>query len=199
MHTFFRDFFEAFIPLFVAIDPFGMVPIFLAVTATMTPKQRRRVTFEAVGAATIIALSFMFLGHAIFRFLSITEDDFRIAGGILLLVLAIMDLLIPGKPAVDEPHIVGIVPLAMPLIAGPATLTTTLVLTGRHGYAATALALAVNFLLLLAALLASGWIARLVGVNALRALSKLVMVFLAAIAVNLIRVGVTEALRSPNP
>src|SRR5688572_15244717 len=90
MQAFFRDFFEAFIPLFVAIDPFGMVPIFLAVTAAMTPAQRRRVTFEAVGAATIIALSFMLLGHAIFRFLYITEDDFRIAGGILLLVLAIM-------------------------------------------------------------------------------------------------------------
>src|SRR5687767_15103930 len=132
MHTFFRGFFEAFIPLFVAIDPFGMVPIFLAVTAAMTPAQRRRVTFEAVGAATIIALSFMLLGHAIFRFLYITEDDFRIAGGILLLVLAIMDLLIPGKPAVDEPQIVGIVPLAMPLIAGPATLTTVLVLASNQ-------------------------------------------------------------------
>ena len=198
MHTFFRDFFEAFIPLFVAIDPFGMVPIFLAVTAAMTPVQRRRVSFEAVGAATIIALGFMFLGHAIFRFLYITEDDFRIAGGILLLVLAIMDLLIPGKPAVNEPEIVGIVPLAMPLIAGPATLTTVLVLatnedqTRAYGYSMTALSLVVNFALLLAVMLAAGRIAKIVGLNALRALSKLVMVLLAAIAVNFIRTGITN-------
>lgn len=198
MQQFFRDFFEAFIPLFVAIDPFGMVPIFLAVTANMTATQRRRVSFEAVGAATIIALSFMFLGHAIFRFLYITEDDFRIAGGILLLVLAIMDLLIPGKPAVEEPQIVGIVPLAMPLIAGPATLTTVLVLasnedrTRAYGYSMTALSLVVNFAFLLAVMLAAGRIGKIIGLNALRAISKLVMVLLAAIAVNFIRTGIAN-------
>ena len=87
----------------------------------------------------------------------------------------------------------------MPLIAGPATLTTTLVLTSRYGYWATALGLAVNFMLLLACLVTAGRIARAVGVNALGALSKIVMVFLAAIAVNLIRAGVTEAIRSTNP
>ena len=125
--------------------------------------------------------------------------DFRIAGGILLLVLAIYDLLVPGKPAVDERTTVGIVPLAMPLIAGPATLTTTLVLASRYGYWATALGLAVNFMLLLACLVTAGRIARAVGVNALGALSKIVMVFLAAIAVNLIRAGVMEAIRSTNP
>lgn len=198
MQMFFRDFFESFIPLFVAIDPFGMVPIFLAVTAEMTATQRRRISFEAVGAATVIALGFMFLGHAIFRFLYITEDDFRIAGGILLLVLAIMDLLIPGKPAVIEPQIVGIVPLAMPLIAGPATLTTVLVLasneqhTRTYGYTMTTLSLVVNFALLLAVMLAAGRIGKIVGLNALRALSKLVMVLLAAIAVNFIRTGITN-------
>jgi multiple antibiotic resistance protein len=89
---------------------------------------------------------------------------------------------------------VGIVPLAMPLIAGPATLTTVLVLGTRLGYAQTALALAVNFAILLFALRASDWICRVVGNNTLRALSKLVVVLLAAIAVNFIRVGVMEAL-----
>lgn len=194
-----RTFLSTFIPLFVAIDPFGMVPVFLAVTDGIPAERRRRVSFEAVAAATVICLLFMFLGESLFGFLGIRDYDFRIAGGVLLLVLAVYDLLVPGKPAVDEHETVGIVPLAMPLIAGPATLTTTLVLTGRHGYAATALGLAINFLLLLGALLASGYIARLVGLNTLRALSKLVMVFLAAIAVNLIRVGVTEALRSSTP
>jgi multiple antibiotic resistance protein len=194
-----RTFLSTFIPLFVAIDPFGMVPIFLAVTDGIPDERRRSVSFEAVAAAFVICLLFMFLGESLFGFLGIRDYDFRIAGGLLLLVLAIYDLLVPGKPAVHERETVGIVPLAMPLIAGPATLTTTMVLTSRYGYSATAMGLAINFLLLLGALLASGWIARLVGLNALRALSKLVMVFLAAIAVNLIRVGVTEAIRSSNP
>ena len=189
-----RSFLSTFIPLFVAIDPFGMIPIFLAVTDGIPAERRRAVSFEAVGAATVICLLFMFLGEGLFGFLGIRDYDFRIAGGVLLLVLAIYDLLVPGKPAVNERETVGIVPLAMPLIAGPATLTTTLVLASRHGYGPTALGLAANFLLLLAALLASNWISRLVGLNALRALSKLVMVFLAAIAVNLIRVGIAEAI-----
>src|SRR4051794_771276 len=192
-------FFTTFIKLFVAIDPFGMVPIFLAVTDGMTDERRRRVSFEAVAAALVICLLFMLLGESLFGFLGIRDYDFRIAGGVLLLVLAVYDLLVPGKPAVEERDTVGIVPLAMPLIAGPATLTTTLLLTSRYGYAATAMGLAANFMLLLLALVASGWVARLVGVNALKALSKLVMVFLAAIAVNLIRVGVTEAIRSTAP
>jgi multiple antibiotic resistance protein len=194
-----RTFLSTFIPLFVAIDPFGMIPIFLAVTDGIPHERRRRVSFEAVAAATVICLLFMFLGESLFGFLGIRDYDFRIAGGVLLLVLAIYDLLVPGKPAVEERETVGIVPLAMPLIAGPATLTTTLVLTSRQGYAATAMGLAANFGLLLVALLASGWIARLVGVNALKALSKIIMVFLAAIAINLIRVGVTEAIRSTAP
>ena len=194
-----RTFLSTFIPLFVAIDPFGMIPIFLAVTDGIPGERRRRVSFEAVAAATVICLLFMFLGESLFGFLGIRDYDFRMAGGVLLLVLAVYDLLVPGKPAVEERETVGIVPLAMPLIAGPATLTTTLVLTSRHGYAATAMGLAANFGLLLVALVASGWIARLVGVNALKALSKIIMVFLAAIAINLIRVGVTEAIRSTAP
>ena len=191
--TFLRAFLETFLPLFVAIDPFGMVPVFLGVTDGMSDKRRRRVTFEAVTAATIICLTFMFLGESLFRFLAIEAFDFRIAGGVLLLVLAIYDLLIPGKPAVHERDTVGIFPLAMPLIAGPATLTTTLVLVSRHGYRFTALGLSVNFLILLATLCGAGWVARFIGVNTLRATSKLVMVLLAAIAVNLIRVGIMEA------
>jgi multiple antibiotic resistance protein len=93
---------------------------------------------------------------------------------------------------------VGIVPLAMPLIAGPATLTTVLVLASPppqgHGRALTSLSLAVNFAILLLSLLSASRIARLVGVNALRALSKLVMVLLAAIAVNFIRTGIMNAI-----
>ncbi|HEV7302495.1 MAG TPA: MarC family protein [Tepidisphaeraceae bacterium] len=185
-----RSFLETFVPLFVSIDAFGLVPLFLAFTAQLSRKQRRAISFEAVLAATIICLGFMFLGTAIFGLLGISTDDFMIAGGLILLVLAVMDLVMPGKPAVFESEMVGIVPLAMPLIAGPATLTNVLVLSAHHGHAMTALSLAVNFALLLAILLSADRIARLVGSNTLKAFSKLVMVLLAAIAVNLIRRGI---------
>ena len=192
---FLRSVLATFIPLFVTIDPFGMIPVFLGVTDGMKPERRRRVSFEAVAAATVICLTFMFLGNSLFKFLGIRDFDFRIAGGALLLVLAIYDLLVPGKPAVDERDTVGIVPLAMPLIAGPATLTATLVLADTQGYSMTALGLALNFLLLLGCLVSSGWVSRVVGLSTLKAISKLVMVLLAAIGVNLIRVGIREVMR----
>jgi multiple antibiotic resistance protein len=189
-----RIFLQIFIPLFVAIDPLGLIPVFIAVTNHLSPAQRRKVTFQAVFAATAITIGFMFLGQEIFRFLNITESDFRIAGGVLLLVLAVLDLLGTGKPAVDEPQIVGVVPLGMPLIAGPALLTTVLVLAGRgeYGYLLTTLGLLVNFAILLAMMLLAGQIRRIIGENALRAFSKLVMVLLAAIAVNFIRTGIAN-------
>ena len=188
-----REIFRVILPLFVTIDALGSVPVFLALTRTMTPKQRRTMTFEATAAATVIAIGFMFIGDALFKFLGITLTDFQIAGGVLLLVLAVLDLLIPGKPAVDETETGGFVPLAMPLLAGPATLTAVLVLSRRDGIAITLLALAVNFLILLGVLLSASQIARLVGVKALGAISKLVMILLAAIAVSFIRDGVTHA------
>ena len=187
---------SAIIPLFISIDAFGLLPVFLSLTDGMTPARRREVTLEAVGFGLGICLGFMFLGNAMFHVLGIAPADFRIAGGILLLVLAIIDLLIPGKPAVTEQATVGLFPLAMPLIAGPATLTATLVLAGRlpHGYLVTAISLVLNFAFLLSLLLRAPAIARLVGPSALRAVSKVVMVLLAAIAVNLIRTGVTAVL-----
>lgn len=193
-----QRFLAAFIPLFVTIDAFGLVPIFLGVTAPMTEARRRHVGLVAVGSATVICVGFMFLGEAVFRFLGITDNDFRIAGGVILLVLAILDLLSRGKPAVHEDQVVGLVPLGMPLIAGPATLTTILVLAARPdvGPSLTLLSLSVNFLILIVALRAATWLARMVGVGTLQAVSKLVMVFLAAIAVNLIRVGVTNVIRA---
>ena len=189
-----RRFLEVFIPLFVAIDPVGLLPLFLMVTAPLTEARRRRVSFVAVATATVLTISFLFIGEALFRFIGILDHDFMIGGGVILLVLAVYDLCIPGKPAVSTDEMVGIVPLAMPMIAGPATLTSVLVLRGKYDAPFTILGLAANFLLVLGVMLLAGPISRLIGTGALRALSKLVMVLLAAIAVSFIRTGVTAAM-----
>ena len=181
-----------FIPLFVAMDPIGLLPVFLSLTVGMDDRRRRAVTFEAVTTALVVSLAFMVLGNAVFRYLAITSADFRIAGGVVLLVLAVVDLLSHGKPAVREQASPGVFPLALPLIAGPATLATVLVLADRS-YAATAVSLSINLAIVLAMLLSAGRIARLVGTSALDAFSKVVVLLLAAIAVNLIRTGVAMA------
>ncbi|HTW95021.1 MAG TPA: MarC family protein, partial [Tepidisphaeraceae bacterium] len=175
-----QSFPRIFIPLMVSIDPFGIIPIFMSVTSNLSERRRRQVSFESVGAAFAITIGFMFLGEGLFRILQITVTDFEIAGGILLLVLAIIDLLMSGKPSVDEHATIGIVPLAMPLIAGPATLTTSLVLSRSYGYAPVVIGLALNFILLLLVLQAAQRLTRWVGASALAAFSKVVMLLLAA-------------------
>lgn len=183
-----------FLPLFVAIDPIGLLPIFIGITSNMSPGQRRALTVQAVVTAMIISVGFVFAGNALFEILRISQADFMIAGGILLLVLAVLDLLMYGKPAVNESSSVGIVPLAMPLIAGPATLTTALVLASSYGHLWALTGLCINFSILLLVMLAAGHVAKAVGANSLRAISKLVMILLAAIAVNFIRQGVAQAI-----
>jgi multiple antibiotic resistance protein len=185
----------SFIKLFVTIDPLGTLPVFLALTTGMGADRRRQVTYEAVIFALLIAVCFMFLGNAIFHFIGITETDFLIAGGFILFLLAMIDLLIPGKPAVVEQATVGLFPLAMPLIAGPATITSTLVLAKSkdYGYGYTAASLILNFSLLLIVLLSANTWIRLLGLPALRGISKLVMVLLAALAINMIRTGIGQA------
>ena len=189
------EFWAVFIPLFVTIDALGMVPVFLGVTSGMSVARRRALTVEATIAAAAICLVFMFVGEVLFRFLGIDANDFKIAGGILLLVLAVMDLVMVGKPAVDEGHSSGIVPLATPLIAGPATLTTILVLSSNYGYAMTALSIGINLVILLVAMLGAVRLVRVVGEDAMRALSKLVMILLAAIAVHFIRTGIMAVMQ----
>jgi multiple antibiotic resistance protein len=189
-----RHFLETFIPLFVAIDALGLIPVFLGLTQNLSPQRRRVVTFQAVGTAVLICFLFMFLGRAIFAYIGINSADFKVAGGIILIVLAVLDLLTVGKPAVHESEMIGIVPLAMPLIAGPATLTTILILASRDGYSMTMLSLAANFLLLLLLLLSSDAIAKRIGPYVLSAFSKLVMVLLAAVAVHFIHSGIGEML-----
>ena len=187
-------FMQVFLPLFVALDPIAMVPLFLAVTGSLDAGQRKRIAIQAVFTATLIALGFMFVGQVLFTYLGITSADFRIAGGILLLVFAVLDVVGSGKPAVHQSDIVGLVPLATPLIAGPATLTTILVLSSQAGLGRTwtAAGLLVNFVVLAFMLRFADAIARVVGVKPMTAVAKVITVLLAAIAVNFIRLGVTE-------
>jgi len=191
-----HDFASAFIPLFVTVDAFGMIPIFVALTHTLAPIDRRRAAFEAVGFSLLLCLCFMVLGNAVFIYLGITQSDFRIAGGLILLVFAVIELVSPAMQASQVYEKPGLFPLATPMIAGAATLTTTLVTVGRfkHGYLLTSLSLVANFSILLLLLISSEFIIRVAGANGLRACSKLIMVLLTAIAVYLIRTGVAEVL-----
>ena len=179
----------AWIPLFVAIDPVGLIPLFLGMTEGIDPVRRRRISHQALVTAAVVLVGFMFLGKLTFRVLGITVGDFKIAGGLILFILASRDLVrTDGRPQV-LPDDFGIVPLGLPLIAGPATLTTLLILMDSVGVGYALAALLLNLFVVALAFYFAERLARLVGQTGLRAISKIIALLLAAIAVSMIRRG----------
>ena len=186
-----EHFLITFIPLFVALDPIGLIPIFLGMAQGTKLERRNLVVNEAIVTALLITVTFLFLGRFIFHALSITDNDFRIAGGLILFGLAAQDILATDRRDADARTDFGVVPLGMPLIAGPAMLTTILTLVDSVGLLMTLLALIVNLAVVLVTLRSAIWFQRLLGLRTMRAVSKIVALLLAAIAVNLVRRGLT--------
>lgn len=185
-----EKFVQAFIPLFIAIDPIGLAAIFLALGTGVPKETRRKIARQAAWTGGAVALLFLFLGKTIFAALGITVNDFQIAGGLILFVLAARDLL--HSAAEEPPKLVddfGVVPLGMPLIAGPASITTLILLSETVGLLVSLAALAANLVLVVLAFAYSGRIGALIGATGMRAVSKIVSLLLAAIAVNMVRRG----------
>lgn len=183
-----KAFLLAFIPVFVAIDPIGLVAIFAGLGTQATPEHRRHQAFLGVITGMIVSVGFIFLGKAVFAALGITVADFQVAGGLILLVLAVRELVgaAHDRGGGDD---FGVVPLGMPLIAGPALLTALLILIDTVGVFYTVLSLLVNLGLVAFALCQSDRIRRVMGRQGMRGISKIIALLLAAIAVSLIRRG----------
>lgn len=190
MRSFVTSFLVAFIPIFVAIDAIGMVAVFIGLGASVDPKRRRQEALLGILTALAISVGFMFLGKLIFQALGITVADFQVAGGLILLVFAVRDLLEMGGEKRTSTDAFGIVPLGMPLIAGPALLTALLVLTDSVGVGFTLLSLIVNLLIVAVVFRYADRLTALMGRQGINGVSKLVSLLLAAIAVSLIRRGV---------
>lgn len=156
------------------------------------PSQKKRATIEALLSAGVFAFLFLLVGRGFFAVLGITASDFKVAGGILLLVLSIQDILSSEKEQRKPNAEAGIVPLGIPLIVGPAVLTTELMLLDIYGVVITTLALFANLLICALAFVFSGFIKNLFGKNGIRAISKIVALLLSAMAVMMIRSGLQE-------
>jgi len=187
-----RTFLLCFIPLFVAVDIIGNVPLYLSLTSGMPKEHRTKVIWQAGWTALVISLIFMLAGKWIFTFLNITPSDFKIAGGLILLFIAVTGIL-PFEHS-EKYEGVGIVPLGVPLMMGPAALTTLLILVDLHPVYWVASALIVNIVISLIAFYYSWVIVKGLGVNGMKACSKVISLFLAAIAIMMIRVGIQTIL-----
>ena len=185
-----KNFLQAFIPLFVAIDPIGLAAVFLSLGQGVPAATRKKIANQATLTGGAVALLFLFLGQTIFSALGITSGDFQIAGGLILFILAARDLVqSAAEPPAKLADDFGVVPLGMPLIAGPASITTLILLAQTIGTTMALIALAANLVLVVLAFVFSDRLGRLIGATGMRAISKIVSLLLAAIAVNMIRHG----------
>ena len=181
-----------FIPIFVAVDAIGNIPLFISLVEGMNKNQRHRVINESVTTATVVAIIFMFIGKWVLRLIGITIPDFQVAGGALLFVISVR-LLLPGtsKALLSNGHDkeVGVFPLGTPLITGPAVLTTTLIMLDSFGIIPTFVSLVINMLIVWVTLVKANAIMKLMGAGGTRAFSKIMYILLAAIGVMMIRRG----------
>ena len=187
-----EPFFLAFIPLFVAMEPIGLIPMYASLTSRMDSHQKRSVLFHSTLTAAAITLAFLLVGKGVFILLGITIPDFQIAGGLILLSIAIVDIVHTARlaPLAAPMPGIGIVPIGTPLIAGPAALTTILMLSELYGFTVTLVALLVNLFIVWATFLSAESIIKYIGEKGSLAISKVISLLLAAIAVMMIRRGI---------
>ncbi len=187
-----KAFWLCFVPIFVAVDAIGVLPMFMGFTENMELKLVRKVVYQSVFTAMAVALAFLVAGKALLNLLGITVADFMIAGGVLLFIISISDLLSDEKKQrkIDMDSM-GAVPIGVPLITGPAVLTTSLLLLNEYGIMLTASAIILNVAIAGVVFYFSFHINRLLGNAGAKTLSKIANLLLASIAVMIVRKGMT--------
>ena len=173
------------------MDIVGSLPVFVSLTDGLDSRKRFRVALQAVVAGLLTGLLFLFLGNPLFRVLGITQADFRVAGGLLLLVFAVHDILFTrAERKRRDVESLGVVPIGIPLLVGPAVLTTLILSQEQHGTIPTLVAFVGNLLFALGAMGLSGPLLQVLGNGGAKGAGKVASILLAAIAVMMIRSGV---------
>jgi len=188
-HSWLESFLLTFVPLFIVIDALGNLPIIISMSEGMSVGERRRMINIAIITAAIVGLIFLFFGRFILEVLDISFGSFAIAGGIVLLVLSIKLIMTGHMVEVIKEEMVAVVPIGTPLLVGPATITTLLLLVPQFGWYWVLLSFALNILLAWIMSHSSNWIAGFMGQGGLKAVSKVFSLLLAAIAVSMIMRG----------
>ena len=189
---------SAVVTLFLVMDPLGNVPLFLSVLKTVDPQRRRLVLVREVCIAYVVLIIFLLLGQSVLRFLGLQPEAISIAGGIVLFLIALRMIFpshgsISGEPLAGEPFVV---PLAIPLVAGPSTLATLLLLESAASTTPVALMIAVTiaWLITAAILLSSTFMYRVLGERGLIAMERLMGMLLVMVAVQMLLNGLKTSL-----
>jgi len=192
-----QQYLTAFIMLFIVFDALGNVPIFYSLTEGLEFRERRRIIQNSVMIAGVILLFFALGGRLILDFFRVSLDDFRIAGGTILFIIAIEGLLGRVEAMKIRPEQLAVVPLATPLLAGPGSISLVIYLMGvGYGPGPTLVSIVAN--------VATAWIIltycdiffKVLGRNGSLVIARIMALILAAIAVAMIREGVEGVLNS---
>ena len=185
------EFFLCFIPVIVAVDPVGTLPIFMALTKGIPIRKMRKVVFQSILTALLVSFLFLAVGKLILKYLGVSVGDFMVAGGILLFLISVVDILFfESRDLSADKESIGAVPIGVPLLAGPALITTLLLITGEHGYVMSMSATVLALLITGVILFFSRRIYSVLGKTGAKTLSKLANLLLSAIAVMMIRKGI---------
>jgi multiple antibiotic resistance protein len=192
-----KNFWTCFVPLFVAMDALGVLPVYIGLTEGIDADRKKRLLIESMVTALGVALLFVVAGPSILRLVGITVSDFMVAGGILLLVLSLYDLITGDKKQrMVDPGTLGAVPIGVPLITGPAVLTTSMLLVPSYGLMTTAMAVIANMAITCLVFLFEGPVVGLLRKSGAKTLSKITSLFMASIAVMLMRKGLVDIIQT---
>lgn len=194
------DLLSGVVTLFLVMDPLGNIPLFLSILKTVDPPRRRFVLMREIGVAYLVLVGFLLIGDALLRFLGLEQQAVSIAGGIVLFLIALR-MIFPGEGALGAPTLEGepfVVPLAIPLLAGPSTLATLLLLESASGVSKMPLlsALTIAWALSGAILLSSTFFYRVLRERGLIAMERLMGMLLVMVAVQMLVNGLKVLLRN---
>ena len=189
-----QGFLLSFIPIFVAMDAIGILPMFIGFTEHLKKKEKQKIVLQSIITAFLIGIVFLFLGRWIFKILGVLVADFKIAGGVVLLAISLRDILRYEKSIKLPSETMGAVPIGTPLVVGPAVLTTIIILLDSYGPAITVLSFVANLLITWVTFSYATAISNFLGKAGSKAFSKIASLLLAAIAVMMIRKGIVDTL-----
>lgn len=175
-----------FVPLFIVIDALGSLPFVFSLSEGMSKHSRRKMIHVAVLTATIVGLAFLFFGQFILNVMGIPVGSFTIAGGLILLILSIKYILTGKVVDLVREEMIAVVPIGTPLLSGPATIATLLLLVGQFPLYIVLVSFVLNLLIAWVLFLLGNQIINFMGQGGLRAVSNVFNLLLAAIAVSMI-------------
>lgn len=191
MHSLLSDLALTFVPLFIVIDAFGNLPFVLALSEGMSQRQRRRLIDIALITAAAVGLAFLFFGQLILHAMGISVGSFAIAGGLILLALSIKYILTGRMVEAIREEMTAVVPIGTPLLAGPATITTLLLLYGQFPWYVVLISFVLNLAIAWGVFLAGNQVMGFLGKGGARAISNIFNLLLAAIAITMLLRGLS--------